>query len=642
MPRVPVHQSNFTRGELDPRLIARFDTDLYRKGARKIRNGLVIPQGGIKRRFGLKYIDSMGALSGYQILIAPFEFSVDVGYLIVFTDLTISIYHDDVWVADVVSPYPASVVADLRYTQSADTMIICHPDYQPRKLVRTSAHAGWNLSTISFRNYPVYDFKRNYDGMAFTPSGTAGLVTLACNFAVFTADYVGGIYSGNQGTMRLSTFIDSTHMSGVVITDFKDTSQIAGTISYLAEPAWGTTRGWPNAVTFYENRLWFGGCKALPQTVFGSQSDDYFDLDPGSGLDSEGISFTINSSKSNKIEYLSGIRNLVIFTSGGEFTSPQADDKPLTPKTISIRPQSKNGTSTVLPQDIDNQLLYVQKGGKKVKNFVFDIQQYSYGSQDVSILSPHLIKNPVDAAVLKNSQTEDAEYYFLVNNDGSLAVFQTVKSQEVQAWTLCLTDGQIMRIASVNSQIYFVIKRVINQADVYYIEKFDANYFTDCAVQQTHLVPTSTITGLSHLEGKEVRVKGDGYVLNNKIVNGGEITLEQTVSQVEVGLNFDVEIVLMPPAIQGMNVNQYDRKRTCKAFVDFYETLGIRVNGVLVPFREFGDNVLDQPAEPQTGFSWQVAQDGWNPRNSITITQTDPLPFTLIGTALDVEFDGGQ
>lgn len=639
---ITLHQANFTRGELDPRLIARSDTEIYRKGCKKIRNGFVIPQGGIKRRFGTQYVASSGAITDYQILFVPFEFSIDVGYLLVFTHNNIAVYHNDAKVADVVSPFPASAVADLRYTQSADTMIICHPDYQTQKLVRTSAHAGWSLTTISFRIYPVYDFDKNYDAINFTPSATSGGVTITASSSIFATKYIGGIFAGNKGTVRIDTYISPTQMSGQTLSDFASTSAINGVDSYLSEPAWSSLRGWPNAVTFYEDRLWFGGSKSLPQTIWGSQVDDYFSFDFGTGLDADAIGVTINSSKSNKIEYLNSTRNLVIFTSGAEFTAPQSDDKPLTPRTISFRSQSKNGTAKVLPHDIDGQIIYIQKGGKKARNFVFDIRQYSYGSDDISILSPHLINAPVDAATLKNSSTEDAEYYFLVNGDGTLAVFQTVKAQEVQAWTLCETSGTILRIAAVNSDIYMAIRRNINGSDVVYIEKFNSSYFTDCGIKKTYVTPTDTITGLSALEGKTVRVKADGYILENRTVTSGQIILEQTVTNVEVGLNFDVEIELMPPALVGAGgINQYERKRIKRVFVDFYQSLGIYLGGDLVPFREFGNEVLDQAPIPQTDFAWKVIEKGWNPRESITITQIDPLPLLLVGTAIEVDTQGG-
>lgn len=641
MGKLVVLQSNFTRGELDPRLIARTDTDLYRKGCKRIKNALVIPQGGIKRRPGQKWIAEIADVSNNQISFTSFEFSSSVGYLLVFIDSAIYIFYNDAQVATVASPWPGAVVTDLRFTQSADTMFISHPDYKPRKLVRTVPHTGWDLSIIDFSNVPTHDFLHNYDAIAFSPSVTTGAVTLTATAAIFTAAYIGGVFSGNRGTMRITGFIDSTHVTGYTLVDFANTGSISGKDSFLAEPAWSDTRGWPNAVTLYEDRLWFGGSKQLPQTIWASQVSDYYNFDFGTGLDAEAIGVTINTTKSNNIQYLVSGRTLSLFTDGAEFTAPQSDDRPLTPKTISIRQQSENGTAKVLPKQIDNKILYVQAGGKKVRSYIFNIQQQAYGSEDVSILAAHLIKNPVDSAVLKNSPVEDAEYYYLINSDGTLVAFQTIEAQQVAAWSEADTQGTYLRIASVNSDIYVAIRRTVNSTPFIHIEKMDASYFTDSATKQHFVSPSSTVASLGFLEGRTVKVKADGFVLQDRVVTGGQITLEQAVTDVEVGLGFDVEVELLPPPMpNNMQINAYTKKKVSRFFVDYYETLGIYVNGILVPFLEFGNHVLDQAPIPKTGFSEVGFMSEFNPRETVTITQKDPLPFLLLGTAMEVTLNG--
>lgn len=635
MAKYVAQQSNFTRGELDPRLIARTDTDLYRKGCKRIRNALVTPQGGIKRRPGLRWVDTRANTD--EILLAGFEFSSSVGYLLVFLHNQILIYHNDVQVADVTTTWPGSVVSQLRFTQSADTMFICHPNYPPRQLVRTVAHSGWSLTNVAFRNKPVFDFLKNYDGIVFTPSTISGVVQLTASAPIFSTQYLQGIFAGNQGTLRLTVYVSPTRMDGSTVSDFANINPIAGFNAFLAEPVWSAPRGYPKAVTLYEDRLWFGGSKSLPRTLWASQVGDYTDFDFGTGLDSDAIGVTINSSKSNNIEYLVSSRTLAIFTDGAEFTAPQSDDRPLTPKTISVRLQSENGTSAVLPKIIDNTILYVQSGGKKVRSFSFDLQQQAYGSDDVSILAAHLIKNPVDSAVLKNSPTEDAEYYYLVNGDGSLVAFQTIKAQEVAAWSESLTDGNFIRIASVNADIYTAVRRVVNNVTVVNIEKLDASYYLDSATKQSFVSPTATVSGLGFLEGRTVKVRADGYVFQDRTVTGGQITLEQEATEVEVGLGYQLAIELMPPSLPpNGQIDPYTQKKISRFFIDYYQSLGIKVNDVLVPFLEFGNQVLDQAPLPKTGFAEMLIDTQFNPRETIIITQDDPLPFFLLGVAMEI------
>lgn len=56
MPSVEQLQTKFTSGELDPLLAAREDLTYYSNGAELLENVVVIPQGGVQRRGGMKYI----------------------------------------------------------------------------------------------------------------------------------------------------------------------------------------------------------------------------------------------------------------------------------------------------------------------------------------------------------------------------------------------------------------------------------------------------------------------------------------------------------------------------------------------------------------------------------------------------------
>ena len=56
MPRFVDIQTNFSTGELDPLLRSRIDLAQYNNALAKATNVLVQPQGGIRRRPGLKHI----------------------------------------------------------------------------------------------------------------------------------------------------------------------------------------------------------------------------------------------------------------------------------------------------------------------------------------------------------------------------------------------------------------------------------------------------------------------------------------------------------------------------------------------------------------------------------------------------------
>ncbi|NIP54178.1 MAG: hypothetical protein GWN80_04490, partial [Gammaproteobacteria bacterium] len=92
--------------------------------------------------------------------------------------------------------------------------------------------------------------------------------------------------------------------------------------------------------------------------------------------------------------------------------------------------------------------------------------------------------------------------------------------------------------------------------------------------------PTSSITGLEHLNGKMVKIRGDGFVQPDKMVINGEITIDESATVVEVGLGFNPLIEVLPVIIQSQQgPTNYIPKRINRIWAQFHETLGVYVNG---------------------------------------------------------------
>jgi len=160
----------------------------------------------------------------------------------------------------------------------------------------------------------------------------------------------------------------------------------------------------------------------------------------------------------------------------------------------------------------------------------------------------------------------------------------------------------------------------------------------DCSKIGTQAL-SATITGLSYLEGETVHARGlvatateQAVVAVTAVVTGGSITLESPVTDYEVGLLWTPEIVPLPlniPMPQGNNL--YMPKSIKKIFVDFYQSLGIEVNGELIPPFRINQDTYNNGASPKTDFVQIETMSGWNPSAEIVFTQSQPLPLTLIG-----------
>lgn len=641
MPGTVHKQANFTKGEIDERLLARTDIDIFEKGAKRLRNVMILPQGGVDRRFGTEYIAELTVASAAsEIRVVTLEYEDEAKYQLIFEPSSLKIYYQDALVATLASPYTAAQLPNVRFTQSINTLVSVHEDVQPYELVRTAAHAGWTYAAINFKWYPTYDFDRNYDAATFTPTGTTGNITLNATGSPFKATHVGGLFIGNEGTMRISTFVNANQVTGFTIDDFKNTNTIPGTLVVLTEPAWSAALGWPRSTTFYQDRLCFGGSKALPQGIWMSKTNQYNNFDDSETLATSAIDVYINTNNSNVVEDILGAQSFIIFTSTGVVTIPFIDDQPVTPSNIAFNQQSRNGIGSLSSDIFDNAVIYVDRGGKIVWGMRYDIQRAGYIFQDISILSQSLIRNPQSIAAYFNPNVDQGNHLFLANEDGTLAMLQSVAEQEVLGWTLGTTEGSFRHMTGSGSDFYFVIEREINSVTKFYLEKLSFDVLTDSASVQTLGVPGTTITGLGHLEGETVKVIGDGFNMQDRVVSSGQIEVERAVTNIEVGLNFTPLVVPMPISFVSQVGNlYYMNKRIKTIWVDYFESLGIKINDFEIPSLQFGSSSLGVPTPPQTGFYEYTLMVGWDSRVEIQITQDEPLPMTLRGLGFLVEIN---
>jgi len=214
--------TNFSTGELDPLLRARVDLQQYGNALAKATNVLIQPQGGLRRRPGLKHILQLPNTStesaGNGVRLVPFSFSVDDSYMLCFTHNRMYIIKNGVVQANIngsgnnylTTTIGSSIVDDMCWTQSADTLIVVHPDLQPVRITRTSDTA-WTATTITFDSIPKYAFNIEFDtniGSTLTPSAVSGNITLT---ASATNHDSGAAQAGTSTTITLKSTASATN-----------------------------------------------------------------------------------------------------------------------------------------------------------------------------------------------------------------------------------------------------------------------------------------------------------------------------------------------------------------------------------------------------------------------------------------------
>ena len=94
MARVAVQLTNFTGGELSPRLDGRNDLSKYSSGCKTLENMIIYPHGSAARRSGSRFIAEVKSSAAKTRLI-PFEFSTTQTYMMEFGNQYIRFYKDN-------------------------------------------------------------------------------------------------------------------------------------------------------------------------------------------------------------------------------------------------------------------------------------------------------------------------------------------------------------------------------------------------------------------------------------------------------------------------------------------------------------------------------------------------------------------
>lgn len=661
-------QSNFTKGELSPLLYGRTDLAMFYQAVEEATNVLSIPQGGLKKRPGTKYIDTQlgdGRLEN-------FSFNTEQNYLMVFTAGKMRVYKDDVLQATITTPYDTiEKIREFDYIQSADTIIITHPEVEPQIIQRTS-DVAWTINSVTFLNIPQFDFND-----ASSPTPVAEIQRLSFSFyfngdtfklsleGILTDEITYNQSDLNDTAQQMQDELQrlpNTGATGITVANIgggifditfsgasaNDWNLItvqpvlapdpnAGTTTTRtqagtgrAEDVWSNTRGWPRTCTFHESRFWLGGSQSRPSTLWGSRVGEPFDFDKGRARDDESIDVTLATDQVNAVTGIVSNRALQIFTTGAEFYIPQS---PITPSAISVKPQTNLGSKRVRPVFIEGLTMFIQRTGNALYQFQYLDEFQSNESRSMSLLAPHLINDPIQMYTSQGTSESDANYVYLVGSDGSLTVFNTQSFEGVQAFTRWSTDGNVKSVAVTDEKLYLLVER--NGA--YHLDVIDALLNTDSAVYDPSFTGT-VFTGLAHLNGKTVKVKLGGAAQSDQVVAGGQITLDRAADaeSVEVGLGYQPVIKTMPFSIDLNNgPNSAQKKRILRCAIRIDQSNGIIVNGQRLSDKETGVNQFDPPI-PQTGYK-RVFLHGWSLEAQVTITQDTPFPMTVLALDLEVK-----
>jgi len=332
----------------------------------------------------------------------------------------------------------------------------------------------WALTAVSFKSTPVFDFNgltSSYDGITFTPTGVAGngvVINLNVPYAPLTTAYIGGAFIGGGGVTRIINVNSTSQFVVATEVPFDAAVGIQGSLAFLAEPAWSDVRGWPQKCSSYQNRAIFANNDSLPNGFWASVINDYYDFNDLQSDDDSAISWYPSSDNVNFIRFIVPYRSITVHTNTGIYSSPLSDVAAITPTNFSLQLQDSTPATVLQPRAIDNQIIVVS--GNDVHTMLWDGINNAYTSDIISVVSEQLVRDPVDETPFADLSRAGSRYIFIVNSNGSMAVYQTLISQSIGGFTPHIMeqyygDAAFRQVgSSADGRCWFVCEREIATA----------------------------------------------------------------------------------------------------------------------------------------------------------------------------------
>jgi len=597
----------------------------------------------------------------------------------------------------------------ISYVQSGDIVYLAHRSHQPRKLSRFGT-TDWTLTTYDPTGGPFQDvnvtattvYSSASSGVVTLTASTA-IFTAAVVGSLFYLEQqtvsttlqweVGKVVAAGQarrsdgrnydttaggttGSVRpthtegsvtdgdpgvLWNFLDAgygwaritavggggTTATATVLSRIPSGAVGAGNASTKwALGAWSDSLGWPDAITFYLDRLAFARDSLVWMTVAG----DYENMqarDFGRQTTESAITLPIPSRRGNRILWLETLEvGLVVGTGADEWLiAPASKNDALGPLNISANPLGAIGSRAVPPLRLPDSIVLTQRSGKKLRDLRYITGEGALRT-DLNAYADHVTAGFVSVAYT-------AEPYSLIwgaGSDGKLCAVTYYPEQEVLGWARFPLDGDVECVCTIpapdggQDDLWLVVKRTINGSVTRYVEWMKAP-LADTAVQADAFyvdsgvtysgAATTAITGLSHLNGKAVNVLVDGATHPQRTVVAGAITLQIAGSTVHAGLPYTAKLATMDLEAGSRNgTAQGKMKRIAKGIVRLDRTLGGKVGPTeakldTLQFREASVPMGDPPPlftgdkhAPWPGGSEKVAR--------MWFVHEDPTPATVV------------
>jgi len=597
---------------------------------------MVGADGLAERRCGFRFLDSAEELA--PVLSSEFIATNGTKYFVQFlndgAEYIVNIYNGETF-EHVQSINSGEDYDPSQVIQVGDALVVTFENHQPQEVIQFT-NGEFSLEDIPFKNLPTFSFDNSYYDLKFKLSATAaGSATLTSSSAIFNSNHVGGLFiaAGKSdvlpfGKARITGFTSSTQVSLNIEIEFLNTSN-KGSDSVLEEVAFSDTRGWPTLVTFYQDRLVFAKTSSLIHTIFASKIGDYTNFDVNIGQDSDAIVERIQTVEHSEILHLVSARTLQIFTTDGIYNTLQQFGQAWTPTTSSIAKFSDRIASLVPPIVFGQEVFFVRRDNVTIEAYP---PGPNVNEEDFFVIN---LQNKSDFTSINrlrsfngNANT-DSKMLVVLDQQGCLFLWQYNKQQQINAWSIAMLGSSsnlktitpsrgISDIYKVEQEIYIFI---YSDPEVSIQHMAFEKIYLDTYIKNATSVPLSLRNVTEQLYG----IKDGKFI--------GPIPENYTGDAITIGTKMPILFSPLPPSIPNSS-SQFKKLRTNYFNLQYYESLGIKVNGTEIPDTSFSDIQNDEITLKSGVFKTPLL--GWDQNKTPEITSDLPYPITIQALGYDV------
>jgi hypothetical protein len=445
----------------------------------------------------------------------------------------------------------------------------------------------YTIATIGSTNFTSIGASANTVGLSFVATGVGSgtgtaalLATGATNpRVVLTVDnaFINGI-------VQINTVPGPYSATAQVISPLLNT----GPTTYWSEAAWSNYRGFPAAVTAYQQRMVYGGSGFQPQRIWGTVSNDLQNFNLGDqSLATDSYAFDLNAPSRGPINWLIAQLDLFVGFAGAEWVvnsgstnaTGQSSGAAVTPTSVNAVESSSWGSAFgVSPEIVGDVLMFTQRQATSLRQMLFSVYSEKYMTKDLTQLADHLFASGI-VQIAYQSRWRKQSLLWCVTQQGTLVGMTYELDEQVTGWhrhttgygqydpsnNLISPDNGFESVSVIpgkglaDDEVWCVVNRLIGGVQTRFMERIDPNnweetftgapnppvaflpsaFYVDCGMTVT-LPGTLTITGLSYLDGRYVVGLADGNAFGPLLVSGGSVTLPSsiptTVTTVQIGL----------------------------------------------------------------------------------------------------------